>query len=472
MLAPVRGGARTPSAMPDRPSLRDRLALPLGIYLISAGIYVATLGPRALPPSPDNHFVHLANSLLHGRLDQGGDPPGTNDWACYDTELRGPCPNQVFHFEGADRERYRWYVSFPPFPAVVVLPFAAAMGTAVPDRLVFALFAGLGPALLYVLLRALRERGSGRTRRDDLLLTALFAFGSVFFFVAVQGTVWFAAHVVSVPLLCAFLLASLDARRPFLAGLFLACLFLTRPTTSLFGIFFVAEALRASRRPSATSAGDHATLVHAGADFLRGVDPRAALRRFAPFAVPLVAVLVLAAAMNAARFDDPFEFGHRYLQIHWRPRIEKWGLFNYHYLSKNLAVFLAALPWLSAQAPHVVISRHGLALWFTTPQVLLAAHPKRTTPVFVALALAVVPVAVFDLCYQNSGWVQFGYRFALDYLPAVFAMIALSGRRFGAGFVALLVFAIGVNTFGVVTFDRMFQYYDGDGTQNVIFQPD
>ena len=94
------------------------------------------------------------------------------------------------------------------------------------------------------------------------------------------------------------------------------------------------------------------------------------------------------------------------------------------------------------------------------------------TPTFVALALAVVAVALVDLCYQNSGWVQFGYRFALDYLPAVFVLLALSGRRFGAGFAFFLVFAIVVNTFGAITFDRAGQFYDDDRTQNVLFQPD
>jgi hypothetical protein len=30
-----------------------------------------------------------------------------------------------------------------------------------------------------------------------------------------------------------------------------------------------------------------------------------------------------------------------------------------------------------------------------------------------------------DLLYQNSGWVQFGYRFATDYMIVLFVLIAL-----------------------------------------------
>jgi hypothetical protein len=51
-------------------------------------------------------------------------------------------------------------------------------------------------------------------------------------------------------------------------------------------------------------------------------------------------------------------------------------------------------------------------------------------------------------------------------------LVALSGRRFGAAFLSCAVFAIAVNTFGAVTFDRYPRFYDDDPTQRVIFQPD
>ncbi|MBC7174495.1 MAG: hypothetical protein H5U40_18760 [Polyangiaceae bacterium] len=444
-----------------------RAALPTIVFVVCAALYAAMLGDRALVPSTDNHYSHLAQSWLDGQLHLGSDPPGTNDWACFDTEERGPCPNNRYTF---GNPRYRWYVSFPPFPAAVILPAVALYGVDVPDRLFWALFAGLGPALLYVLLRRLRETlGSRRSIASDLLLTALFAFGSVYFFVAVQGTVWFAAHVVATPLVIAYLLFSLEARRPLLAGLFLGLAFLCRPTTALLAIFFFVQALRVSRDEAIPEGG---SLARRSFEFLRPMRPGAAATKLALFALPLVAIGALAMWHNHARFGDWFEWGHSYLQIRWRQRIERWGLFNYHYLSRNLAVFLASLPWLSASAPHVVVSRHGLALWVTTPGLLFALWPKRLTATMVALAAATVPVLVVNLMYQNSGWVQFGYRFALDYLPLVFALLALGGRRFGPGFLALAVFSFAINAFGAATFDRRPEFYDHDATQQVYFQPD
>ena len=420
-------------------------------------IYCATLGPRLLRPSPDNHYVHLAQSWLSGQLHQIGSPPGTNDWACFDTLERRACPNNRFSFSGDEAERYRFYVSFPPLPAAVILPAVAVFGTSLPDRLFWALLAGLAPALLFVLLRFLRESGkSGRSVRDDLLLTLLFAFGSVYYFTAVQGTVWFAAHVVASALLALYLIWGIDARRPLLAGLALGLAFLTRPTTALLAVFFGLELLRVCRREGES----------------RGVDWPEVRRRLALFSAPILALGGLAMWMNHARFGDPFEFGHSYLQIRWRPRIETWGLFNYHYLGRNLAVFLASLPWLMAASPYVMISRHGLALWFTTPNLLLALWPKRVTTLMFGLFVSILPVVILNLMYQNSGWVQFGYRFALDYLIFVFALLALSGRRFGLLFVGALVFSIAINTFGAITFDRMPRFYDRDASQRVIFQPD
>jgi hypothetical protein len=407
-----------------------RLSLPALIFAVCAAVYVGLLDARLKGPSSQPHFLYQADSFLHGELAvRAAKPPTDNDWVRFEKKI---------------------YVSFPPFPAVVIMPLVAVWGVKVWDSLFWSVLAGLGPALLYVLLRRMRELGmTERTPRDDLLLTVLFAFGSVFFYVAVQGPVWFAAHVVAVPLIAAYVLFSLRAAHPILAGLALGCAFMTRTTTLLLGVFFLYEAYSQTGR-----------------------EPRALLKKLVPFALPLLAVGLLAMAFNHARFHDPFEFGHSLLEIRWRTRIEKWGLFNYHYLGRNLAVMLTSLPWLTAAAPYVMISRHGLALWVTTPQLLYVLWPKRSSLTLSGLALAAGLVALANLLYQNSGWIQFGYRFSLDYAVLLFAMLALGGRRFGKAFMALTVVAIAINLFGAITFDRAHRFYDKDGTQRVIHQPD
>jgi hypothetical protein len=459
------------------PRLREwlrRLRMPALIFALTAGVYLITLGERATSPSPDNHYSHLAASMLEGQLGViGNRPPGTNDWACYDTETHGSCPPNRYEFPARDRDRYRWYVSFPPLPAAVILPAVAIWGVGVWDRTFWALLAGLAPALLYVLLRFLREtQRSNRQPWEDVLLSLLFAFGTVYYYTSVQGTVWFAAHVVACTLLALYALFAIDARRPLLAGLMLGLAFMCRPTMMGLAPLFLIEALRVSRAADAAAAPEDAWVWKRIWVWLKGVKWKPVARSVALFGAPILVIGVLAMWMNSARFEDPFEFGHRYLQIRWTPRIEKWGLFNYHYLGKNLAVFLAALPWLTAADPFVKMSQHGLALWFTTPNLLTSLWPKRTSLLMTAIWCAVIPVAIWNLLYQNTGWVQFGYRFALDYLLLVIVLIALGGRRFGPGFFLLMAFAILVNTFGAITFDRMREYYDTDWSQNIIFHPD
>jgi hypothetical protein len=465
------------------------------LWLVFAALYAATLGPRLVTPTENNHFVRQAEAFLDGRLGLPGIPPGSNDWACYDEDdaraaerieraaRRGErlaafesrrCDDSAFR---AHREGEHWYVSFPPFPALVVMPavaIARAMDRAVLDALYWAVVAGLAPACLHLLLRRLAQLGrSRRSAGEDLILTVLFALGTVFYFVAVQGEVWFAGHVVAAVLLPLYLMAALEGRHPLLAGLTLGALFLTRPTTMPFGLFFVAEAITGLRTPGAVpDARFVGPLGRLGAA-LAATGLRPLLLRGTLFALPILAIGGAAMAMNHARFHDPFVFGHEYLLIAWRGRIETWGLFDYHYVPRNLAVFLGGLPWFGPHG-YLRISGHGLAIWVTTPALALVLWPRQRLDAGMrTLALAALLVCLWNLGYQNSGWLQFGYRFALDYMTALFVLLAVGGRSVRSlPFLAALVFAIAVNLFGAITFQRAPRFYDDDTSQTRIFEPD
>ena len=109
-------------------------------------------------------------------------------------------------------------------------------------------FAALAVLLLFWLLQALSASGQSlRTCYENLQLTTLFAFGSVFFFVAAQGTVWFTALVVGVCCSLAFLIAS-HYDKPLLAGVFVAAGFLTRPLLVLLSLFFLWQVVYKNRR--------------------------------------------------------------------------------------------------------------------------------------------------------------------------------------------------------------------------------
>jgi hypothetical protein len=435
--------------------------LALGIYLAVVVVYALVAGGRVLSHTPFNHFAHLADAWLHGRQSVVSGGPSYaqgNDFAAYAGKT---------------------YISFPPFPAVLMLPFVALAGSPEEfrDGQFIVWLAGLGPAFLFLALEKLRKRGhSERSERDNVWLALLFAFGTVYFFTAVQGTVWFAGHVVGVGILAAYLWASIDAERPLLSGVLLGAAFLTRPTMSFAALFFALEALRVS----GALWPDEGGFVNRVERAFRRVDRTAFLRRVIPFAVPIVLALGLASWMNYTRFHNPSPtaFGHEHLTVVWHARIEKWGLFGVHYLGKNLGCMLTSLPWPrphgATTEPLFKINEHGLALWFTTPMFLWLLWPKQRGYMHWALlATAVLPM-LMNLLYQNSGWRQFGYRFSNDYAATLFLLFAVGGRKLGTTWKAAAAWALGWNAFGAVSFDRneFRGYYFGESSQSVVYQPD
>jgi hypothetical protein len=440
------------------------------VYLAFAGAYLGASGGRLRTHSQYNQYVYLADGWLHGRLTLAGPPPNENDWAKIDVlklkdgrELRGiyggrvggpsdrlyPLRGNPFTVPPADiasRSTIR-LVSFPPFPAVVMLPFVAISGLHFNDVLFTALWAALNPMLLFLLLRVLRVRGlSRRSQVDDLWLTAMFGVGSVYYFCSVVGQVWFTAEIVAVTLAVGYVWASLEARRPLLAGICIVLGFACRPPYLVAVPLFFFEAVRAV----------------GGRGALR--DPasrRALIGKLLRFAAPIAVGGMALAAYNYARFENPFEFGHKFMPVQWQDRMFRFGLFNYHFLSRNLACALILLPRILDHYPYVRISQHGMSLLVTSPNLAYTVMPQERSPLTKALWLTILATALPNLLYQNSGYVQWGYRFSLDFMIYFMVLLAVGNRPLTKLFRALVVVAFAINLFLAIGFDRYTQFsYD------------
>jgi hypothetical protein len=452
---------------------RQQLLWCLLLYGLSmAALLVVASRSLLTEHTPYNHFALLAEGWLDGRLDMGGPPPEYargNDFASYDG---------------------KWFVAFPPFPAVILLPLVMVAGAAehALDGLAFLWLAGTVPCLVFLLLQRLCVLGlSQRSPLQNAALGLLSCFGTVFFFTAEQGTVWFAAHVVGVCLAALYALFALGATHPVWAGVALGLASLTRAPLLFAVPLFALEALRVSLRssPDASTGG----LI---ARCLGRVDWRALLGRVLLFALPVAVCLAFTLWYNWARFDHPLENGYRFLTVAWKARMEKWGLFDYHYLSRNLGVVFSMLPWSGNEQVPFRINTHGLALWFTTPLYLWTLWPRLAGPtavngeaaqaaswrdvrwVHTALWLTVGCVAIPTLFYQNTGWSQFGYRFSNDYMVFLFALLAVGARPLRALFIAAALWGVVVNTFGAVSFGRSKyqQYYYSDPSQTKFYERD
>jgi hypothetical protein len=468
---PVPAAGPAPSSAPSMSRLRLAPLLrgwrgALIVYLAFTGAYLGASGGRLRRHSQYNHYVYLADGWLHGRLTLAGPPPNENDWAKIDVlklkdgrELRGiyggriggpadrlyPLRGEPFTVPAAEigsRSTIR-LVSFPPFPSVPMLPGVAIWGLQFNDVLFTALWAGLNPTLLFLLLGALRARGlSRRSEVDDLWLTAMFGVGSVYYFCAVVGQVWFTAEIIAVTLSIGYVWASIEARRPVLAGICVALGFATRPPWLVLPLFLF-EAVR----------------VVGGRDGLR--DPksrRALLSSLLKFAAPIAVGGAALAVYNYARFQNPFEFGHRFMPVQWQDRMFRFGLFNYHFLSRNLAAALVLLPRIMTRYPYVKVSQHGMSLLVTSPNLAYTVMPQERSPLTKALWITILTTALPSLLYQNSGYVQWGYRFSLDYMIYFMVLLAVGNRPLTKLFRALVVVAFAINLFLAIGFDRYTEF--------------
>jgi hypothetical protein len=377
------------------------------LFLAAFAVYAAFSGPRLLHQSAAPHFIYQAEAFLHGRLSLPVDPPNLEDWAY----AHG-------HF----------YVSFPPFPAVVMLPFVALFGYQFNDTLFTLFFAAFNVVLIYRVLKRYAATGDAtRTEPEILWLTGFYAVGTLALYMGIRGEVWFTAETMGVTFACLYLLAAHRTRHPFLAGLALAV------------VFFAMELF--------------APDGHLDRDALFGPRRREVLRKGLAFAAPLTVFAGLMMAMNAARFGSPLSFGHAHLYDNrvnaW---VSKYGLFSFHYLERNLRAAFVRLPVLYHHPLHLGFDGNGMSLFLTTPIFLLLLWPRRRPRLHRALWLTVAAVAIPALFYQNDGWYQFGYRFSLDWTPFLFLLLAMGGRPVDRWFKVLGIIGVVMAVWGALVF--------------------
>jgi hypothetical protein len=366
------------------------------------------------------HFVYQADAFLHGQLALRVQPPNLNDWVLQDG---------------------RWYVSFPPFPAVLMMPFVAIWGLSFNDVWFTLVFAALNVALIYRLLRRVQE---SRPEWEHAAFALIFGFGTLAFSCGIRGEVWFTAETVGVTLTLLYLHASLGARHPVLAGLAVACAAITRTPLAFSAVFFVVEGLFPDRPVEARGLRDPARW-------------RAALPKLVPYVAAILAVAIPVAWANYVRFGSVSEFGHSHLYANRvNQQIQQYGLFHYAYLERNLHAAFTRLPEIRFHPFHIGFSGEGMSIFVTTPLFLYLLWPREKPRLHRALWLTTALVAVPGFFYQNTGWFQFGFRFSLDYTPYLIVLLALGGRKFTPLFWAAAFLGVAVNTWGAIDFNRLY----------------
>ncbi|MGZ6143945.1 MAG: hypothetical protein ACXWLM_11445 [Myxococcales bacterium] len=397
-----------------------RYRVDLILFLVALIAYAISSGGMLAHQSLAPHFVYQADAFLHGQLAIRGRPPNLNDWVLLDG---------------------RWYVSFPPFPAVLMIPFVALWGIELNDVWFTLVFAALNVALLYRLLRRMQD---SRPEWEHAAFALIFGFGTLAWSCGIRGEVWYTAETVGVTLTLLYLHAALGARHPILAGLAVACAAITRTPLALSAVFFVFEALCAEGPVRPECLRDPAKW-------------RAAAPKVLKYVAAIVVVAIPMAYANDVRFGSFSEFGHSHLYANRvNQQIQQYGLFHYAFLERNLHAAFTRLPEIQLHPLRIGFNGDGMSILVTTPLLLYLLWPREKPRLHRALWLTCAIVAVPGFFYQNSGWFQFGFRFSLDYTPYLIVLLALGGRKFTRVFWLAALAGVAVNAWGAAVFNRLY----------------
>ncbi len=434
-----------------------------------------------------NHFVWQADAFLHGRA-----------WFPYPVYPGDPLPQNwylqdVYPILAADGSfDGRALLPFPPLPAVVLAPFVALWGLATDqEALAFALGAA-GVGLAWWMLGGLRVRKAVRALTVGVLAT-----GTAWWWAVAVGSTWYLAHLVATDL--ALLAVGVALRHdPGAAGGGSSgghAGAAVRPGGA--GTPAVAAASRAWRDRLRAAAWplDRWQVV---AGFLLGlaVTARLPLILAAPFLVlvggggtPLrrlvsagaggmgpVAVLLAYTFLTTGSLIHP-GYAYQYqIEVRGYPALgyhADWSVEDPRYIGRNLGILLGTYP---AIAPDVLPNTLGIledvplctqpdarrslfdqdcplavpidlgtSLPMSAPGLflaLLAFRSRGRSRLALGATLAVLMIATFNLAHFSQGWVQWGYRFSLDFLPFLLPLVALGAARTVDGRPRLLAFLL------------------------------
>ncbi len=385
--------------------------------------------------SANPHFIYQAKSFLEGK---------------WNLDL----PASMFDIV---RINGRNYIIYPPFPALLLLPFVAIFGLNTSDILFTTVISALNLPLLYLLFEQVRANGfTRRTSRENLIIAVVLFFGSINVWLSLAGDMWFTASIVC--LTCTLGALLLAFRRHYaLSAVLLGCAFFCRPT-AIVGVPFLLFLIW-------QDAGRQRNVEH----FIGSLRARAPdwssipWRRAVPAILVLAAVFVLFVARNLAIFGSPLETGYDILIRQRYPWVTD-GPFCTCYVKSNIVANFFTFPRVTFfgpyggafdRHPHIDMLNRSLAIsvFFTTPLFLFLFWRNRTFSlmrVMLWVVIAIVVIAV--LLFHASGYAQFGARYLFEGYAYAFLLLALTDARVDWRFVALGLLGILFNYMGADQF--------------------
>jgi hypothetical protein len=439
-----------------------------------------------------DHFVWQADAFLHGRA-WFPFPIGPDAALPQNDYLQDVFPLR----DAAGNPDGRALLPFPPLPALVLVPFVMVFGLAADQQAVAIGLAALGVGLAWWMLGGLTLRVAVRT-----VATLIFATGTVWWWAAAVGSTWYLAHLVAVDLALVAVGIALrndpaattedpwaeddrEARGMEAAG---------RGATLLDRIRVSAWPLDRSQVLAGFVLGLAVTarlpMIFAAPFFIFTGGGGSRLRRTVSAAVgglPPVAALLLYTFLTTGSVMHPgYDYQYQ-LEANGYPTLgyhPAWSVEDARYIPQNVGIMFGSLPLVAPDrkpdtlgyddpvdlcalpgaqrglfdqtCPIAIPTDIGTSILLSAPGLLLALFAFRRhgfARLSIGVAVAVVIVATFNLAHFSQGWVQWGYRFSLDFVPFLLPMVALGAARddgrLSVAAAALLVAGGAINLWGV-----------------------
>ncbi len=330
----------------------------------------------------------------------------------------------------------QYFVSFPPFPSYVLLPFSVFCGVNTPDGYISAVFTLVGALYAYRLCRELLGK---EHKEKAFLISMLLYLGSNTLFFSVISWVWFMAQSMSFTLTILALFYAVKAK-PGRSLFFWACAVGCRPFQILLLPVLILLLVR--------------TWTDAEPDFKLGEKFRKQWYKGIPCFLVALSYFIL----NYARFGSIFEFGHNYLPEYTREGVDQ---FNIVYLAENLKRMFR-LPQMPENEAFNFYNYDGIALWIVNPILILflittiykIIKVRNVDSAITVIILVTIIVHVVLICtHRTLGAWHFGNRYTCDLLPAAAVGICLSmpeSDKFQILPKLLFIYGFAINIVGTV----------------------
>lgn len=332
---------------------------------------------------------------------------------------------------------YYWHQG--PLPAIVLLPF-----TLIFKKINLVFYQGFLQFFLVVLIFLICFKIAKKLKyslEDALYLAYAFCFASMFLGVAMLSWSWYYAQVVTVFLLFLALLEYFHKKRYFIIGIIFGALVLTRVTAGIGIIFFFLEII-----------------------FINKQEKK--LKKISQLIIPFLFVASLLLIYNYARFGDCLEQGYSLcalgsLDNQHEALVEarSYGIFNLKHLPGNIYYSLLAtpLPVFRDSVSHVLkfpflkANPWGMSIFLTSPYLIYLFFLKYRDKMSYILLATIVSVAIPIYLYYGIGYVQLGFRYALDFMPFLFLLFmrnyALKYQSLGVKLKILIIFSSFLNLY-------------------------